>query len=515
MWEMNLSEILQVNSQRFPSKDAFCFGDESVTWEGLDRATSNVARGLISLGVHEGDRVNILLANSLDFVISYWAVIRAGAVVSPISTMYKRAELSYVLRNAASMVLITAPEFLELVQEVWTEVPHLREVVVVGGEAPPGTVSFENLMADDGPNVMVDRRPDDLCAVHYTSGTTGRAKGVMITHQNWSVGMMDWHVKAWELTDIDQHLVVLPLFHTFGLMMTLVAVGSGATTRLLPKWDSLEVARRIKDEAITVFSGVPTMYVYLARDIDLEKRDLRSLRLAVVGGAPIPLEVQREFVSRTGVTIVDWYGGTGWASTTSPLWESGGIQRWGSLGKKLPFREMEMQVVDEAGVRVSEGVVGELIVRGPSIPPGFWRLPYRTARDYRNGWFHTGDLVRQDDDGYWFLIERKDDLIITAGYNVYPREVEEVLYGMPAIYEVAVIGVPDSVKGQVVKAVVVLRTGESLTEDQLVDHCRQHLANFKVPRRVEFVDALPKSPNGKIIRRALWESSSSPDSKES
>jgi len=500
---MNLAQYLVDNARRLPDRAAVCFGEESLTWRELDRRTDNLAAALQALGLRPGDRVSIMLPNSIAFLISYWAAIKAGGVASPLNTMYRQDEISYVLRNAASRVIIADPEFLPLLDLAWPDAPELEHLIVAADTVPFGSHRLADLVARPAAPVLVERDPDDLCALHYTSGTTGRAKGVMITHRNWWVGMMQWHVQVWQLRQDDRHLVALPIFHTFGLMMTLVACATGATLRLLPRWDVEEVARRIEGERITVFSGVPTMYVYLTRDIDLERRDLTSLRLAVVGGAPIPVEVQREFIARTGVVVVDWYGCTGWASTTSPLWEPAAPQRYGSLGKRLPFPEMEMAIVDEDGHAVPAGTVGELLARGPSIPPGFWRLPSKTAHDYRGGWFHTGDLAYQDADGFYFLVDRKDDLIITAGYNVYPREVEEVLYAMPEVYEAAVVGAPDPVKGEIVKAFVVLRPGTSTTAEAVIAGCRDRLASFKVPRAVAFVAELPKLANGKLLRRVL------------
>ncbi len=500
---MNLAHFLVQNARLTPDKDAIRCGSQKLTWQELDRQTDSLAAALQELGVKPGDRVGVLLPNSIAFLVSYWAAIKAGAVATPLNTMYRQEEIAYVFSNSGMRVLVTEAQFLPLIDVAWPASTALEQVVVAHGEAPVGTRRFADLVSRSAQPVLVERAPDDLCALHYTSGTTGRGKGVMISHRNWWVGMMQWHADTWRVVPEDRHLVVLPIFHTFGLMMTLVAFARGGTIRLLPRWDATEVARYIEDEGITVFSGVPTMYVYLSRDIDLEACNLTSLRLAVVGGAPIPIEVQREFIKRTDVTIVDWYGCTGWASTTSPLWEEGTPQKFGSIGKKLPYAEMEMDIVDESGKPVAAGEIGELIARGPSIPAGFWRLPGKTQKDYRDGWFFTGDLSRRDEDGFYFLVERKDDMIITAGFNVYPREVEEVLYTLPQVYEAAVVGAPDPVKGEVVKAFVVLREGMTINAEGVIAHCRAHLAAFKAPREVDFIAELPKLANGKILRRVL------------
>ena len=500
---MNLAHFLVQNARNTPDKDAIRCGEESVTWSQLDRQTDSLATALQQMGVKPGDRVGMLLPNSIAFLISYWAAIKAGAVATPLNTMYKQEEIAYVFANSGMRVLLADPQFLPLIDVAWPATTALEQIIIVADAVPFGAYRFADLIAKPAPAVLVERNPDDLCALHYTSGTTGRGKGVMITHRNWWVGMMEWHVNIWHIVPEDLHMVVLPIFHTYGLMMTLVACATGGTLRLLPRWDVQEVAGYIEREKITVFSGVPTMYVYLTRDINLEERDLTSLRLAVVGGAPIPIEIQREFIARTGVTIVDWYGCTGWATTTSPLWEPGNPQKYGSIGKKLPIPEVEMKIVDELGQTVPTGTIGELLARAPSIPAGFWRLPGKSSKDFQDGWFHTGDLARQDEDGYLFLVERKDDMIITAGYNVYPREVEETLYAMPQVYEAAVVGAPDLVKGEVVKAFVVLRAGMSIDADGVIAYCREHLANFKVPREVDFIAELPKLANGKVLRRVL------------
>ena len=500
---MNLAHFLVENARRTPDKDAVRCGADRITWRELDRRTDSLAASYRALGVKPGDRVGILLPNCIAFLVSYWAALKAGAVATPLNTMYKQDELAYVFANSGMCALVTDASWLALVDLAWPETTALEHIVVVGDDVPFGAHRFADLCARETPPVCEERAPDDLCALHYTSGTTGRAKGVMISHRNWWVGMMQWHVETWRVVPEDRHLVVLPIFHTYGLMMTLVAFAVGGSVRLLPRWDVEEVAGYVERERITVFSGVPTMYVYLTRDIDLGKRDLSSLRLAVVGGAPIPVEIQREFIDRTGVTIVDWYGCTGWATTTSPLWEKDAPHKYGSIGKKLPYAEIEMEIVDEQGRPVPAGEPGELIARAPSIPAGFWRLPGKTHKDFRDGWFHTGDVARRDEDGFYFLVDRKDDLIITAGYNVYPREIEEVLYTVPQVYEAAVVGAPDPVKGEVVKAFVVLREGMATDAESVIAHCRARLATFKVPRHVEFVDELPKLANGKLLRRVL------------
>ncbi len=505
---MNIATWLERAAERAPAKvAAVSEGTRSITYGELDSRASRLGHALGSLGIRAGDRVSILLPNCLEFLVAYFGILKLGAVVAPLNIMYRAGEVKYVLNNATPRVLIAGAEHLQVVQDVWTECPLLERVIVVGGDPIPGTESWDALLREASPDLRaVACRPEDLANLYYTSGTTGRPKGVMITHGNLARGI-EYEAEAWQVTADDHTLFTLPLFHTYALIIpSLLAVYAGGTQTFFALWDTDTVLRTISGGGITFFAGVPTMYVYMTRHPDIEKHDLKGLRVCVVGGAAIPVEVQREFEQRAGVRCLDAYGCTGWVSSVHPMF---GPVKHGTLGKALsdiyPSMDTQMRIVDDADRELPAGEVGEIVVRGPQIAEGFWKLPEITRRDYRGGWFHTGDLGHRDVDGFFVLVDRKDDLIITSGYNVYPREVEEVLYTHAKVSEAAVVGVPDPVRGQAVKAYVVLKTGHEAAAEEIVADCRSKIAAFKVPRIIEFVRELPKTATGKILRRSLRE----------
>lgn len=505
---MNIANWLERAAQRAPDKlAAIAEGKHAITYGELDAAANRLGNTLRAFGIRPGERVSVLLANSLEFLIAYFGILKVGAVVAPVNILYRAGEVKYVLNNATPRVLIAGAEYLQVVQDVWTECPLLEHVIVVGGDPIPGTCSWRDLMREASPALTaVDRRPEDLANLYYTSGTTGRPKGVMISHLNLTQGI-EFEAEAWQFTADDHALYTLPLFHTYALIIPcLLPIYAGGTQTFFALWDTGTILRTISEGGITFFAGVPTMYVYMVRHPDIQKHDLKGLRVCVVGGAAIPVEVQKEFERLSGVRCLDAYGCTGWVSSVHPMF---GPAKHGTLGKALgdiyPSMDTQMRVVDDEDRELPPEQVGEIVVRGPQLAQGFWKLPEITRRDYRGGWFHTGDLGRKDADGFFVLVDRKDDLIITSGYNVYPREVEEVLYTHPKVSEAAVVGVPDSVRGQTVKAYVVLKTGQTTTVEEIIKDCREKIAAFKVPRVVEFVRELPKTATGKILRRSLRE----------
>ncbi len=505
---MNIARWLERAAERDPDKTAaISEGTQALTYGELDAAASRLGNALGTLGIGPGERVSILLANSLEFLIAYFGILKLGAVVAPVNILYRAGEVRYVLNNAGPRALIAGAEHLQVVQDVWTECPRLEHVVVVGGDGIPGTHAWRNLLRAASPALRaVDCRPGDLANLYYTSGTTGRPKGVMITHGNLARGI-EFEAEAWQVTAEDHTLFTLPLFHTYALIIPcLLAIHAGGTQTFFALWDTDTVLGRISRGDITFFAGVPTMYVYLTRHPDIEKHDLKGLRVCVVGGAAIPVEVQREFERLAGVRCLDAYGCTGWVSSVHPMT---GPVKHGTLGKSLgdvyPAMDTQMRIVDDEDRELPAGQVGEIVVRGPQIAEGFWKLPEITRHDYRGGWFHTGDLGSRDAEGFFVLVDRKDDLIITSGYNVYPREVEEVLYTHPKVSEAAVVGVPDPVRGQAVKAYIVLKAGQEATVGEITTDCRSKIAAFKVPRVIEFVRELPKTATGKILRRSLRE----------
>ncbi len=502
---MNICSWLQTNSEQWPDKAALIYEDQQYSHSKLFSLVKRFGNVLKDLSVVPGERVCLFMPNCPEFLIARWGAIAIGAAAAPLNMMFQKNEVRYVLNNAAPRVVVTIVEKLDLIEELWIECPSLEHVIVIDSPGIHGTHAFWPLI--DGSSeelVLHECQQDDLCDLYYTSGTTGRPKGVMCSHSSFS-HLLKYESIVWDIRTDDTALVVLPLFHTKGLIIpSLLASYNGATQYLMQRWDTQLVLNTIQEKRITVFVGVPTMYSYLLAHPDIGTCDLSSLRLCRVGGAPIPVEVHSGFEQRTGVKIIEGYGCTGWVGTSHPLT---GERVIGSIGKPLnelhPEIDCHIKIVDSNDNDVAVGEEGELVVRGANIPKGFWRMPGKTNRDYRNGWFHTGDVARKDSRGFIYLVGRKDDLIITSGFNVYPREIEELLYSHNAVLEAAVVGIDDNTKGQVVKAFIVTKADQQVSEQEIVEFCRKSIARYKVPRHVEFVSSLPKTSSGKVQRRLL------------
>lgn len=501
---MNLAQYVEHKVEQFSSRVAVVFGNRQYTYEGFWSLVNRFGNALRSLGVRKTDRVAMMLPNCPESLITHWAVVKLGGTFAPINTMFKEKELRYVLNNSGARVVVTSTQFLKLFENVWVDCAQLEHIVLVD-DTIAGTLNFDALIeAFDASLAMVDCDPAQTADLYYTSGTTGRPKGVMKTHSSLS-NLLDYQSRLWKVTAEDHSLVVLPLFHSYAMIIpSMTMLYNGGTQTILERWDTKTVLETIEASRITFFAGVPTMYTYMVRFPEFDVHDLTTLRITLVGGASVPIEIQREFEDRARVRVLDAYGCTGWISSASPL---EGPRVHGSIGKSLrdidPTMDTDMKIVDEDGNELPSGQAGELIVRGAQLPPGFWRMPETTREAYRGGWFHTGDICTKDADGYFFLIDRKDDLIITSGYNVYPREIEEILYTHPMVNECAVIGTADPERGQAVTAYVALKAGMTCTPEEIRVYCRERIANYKIPRRVEFIAEIPKTANGKLYKKGL------------
>jgi len=501
---MNLANYVERRVEQFPTKMAIRCGNTRLTYEEFWSKVNRFGNGLRSLGIGKTDRVAIMLPNCPEFVITHWAALKIGGTFAPVNTMFKEKDLAYILKNSGAKAAVTSTEFLPFFENVWNDCPALEHLIVID-EAIAGTIDFHALVdASSASLEMVECDPNQTADLYYTSGTTGRPKGVMKTHLSLSK-LEEYQAEWWSINSDDHSLVVLPLFHSFAMIIpSMSALYAGGSQTILERWDTKVVLDTIRDEKITLFAGVPTMYTYMIRHPGFEKYDLTSLRVAFVGGASCPVEVQREFEERAKVQMTDMYGCTGWFSTASP---TSGPRRHGSIGKPLrtvfPHMDTDMKIIGEDGREVAVGEHGEIIVRGAQLPPGFWHMPDKTREVYKDGWCHTGDIGYRDEEGFYFFADRMDDLIITSGYNVYPREVEEVLYTHPKVNECAVIGESDPEKGEVIVAYIALKANTTATEEEMAAYCREKIANFKVPRRVKFIAEIPKTANGKIYKKGL------------
>ena len=469
--------------------------DEAVLgYAELDQATARVAGLLRERGLRAGDRVGLMLPNVPYFAFVYYGVLRAGGVVVPMNVLLKQREVGFHLGDSEAKLVFAWHEFAEPAQRGAEEAA--AECVLVS----PG--EFEALLAGVRPAPeVVDRAGEDTAVILYTSGTTGTPKGAELTHRNLARNV-EVMTGVFSLGAEDVILGALPLFHAFGQTCGLnMAVKEGACLALVPRFDAGRVLETIERHRVTVFEAVPTMYVALLHHPERERFDVATLRLCVSGGAALAVEVLRGFEAAFKCVVLEGYG----LSETSPVASFNQPDRGrkpGSIG--TPIEGVEMRVVDDGREEVGQGEVGEIAIRGHNVMKGYWRRPDATADAIdEDGWFYTGDMARVDEDGYFFIVDRKKDMIIRGGYNVYPREIEEVLYEHPAVLEAAVIGVPHPELGEEVGAAVAIKPGAQITAPELRDHIKGQVAAYKYPRHLWFVDELPKGPTGKILKREI------------
>jgi long-chain acyl-CoA synthetase len=500
---MNVAELLQATARRLPDKAALLYHDQPLTYAELDRQVDRCAAGLAALGVRKGDRVGVMVHNVPHFVFAYQGIVRAGGVMVPLNTMFTAEEVATIVADAEARVLIVAEPFLPAVEGLRDALPMLEHLVVVGA-APVGATTWEQMVGRGGDRgaSMAPSSSDDLAVLAYTSGTTGRPKGAMLSHGN-LLANLDQMAQAPLLAEAESDVVLLalPLFHIYALNVILgMTIRAGATAILLERFDAVRSLESAERHRATILFGAPPMFIAWLNTPGIERYDLSSVRVAVSGAAPLPGAVLEEFQRRLGITIWEGYGLT----ETAPAVTSnamGNAPKAGSIGRALPG--LELRIVDEHGDDVEEGDPGEIVVRGPNVFHGYWRQDQGTTEALRDGWFHTGDVAYSDEDGYLFLVDRKKDLIIVSGFNVYPREVEDVLMRHAKVADAAVIGIPHPYTGEAVKALVVTRPGESATEEDIIEFCKRSLARFKCPQVVDFVRELPHTLTGKVLKRAL------------
>ncbi|MBI4957650.1 MAG: long-chain fatty acid--CoA ligase [Myxococcales bacterium] len=506
---LNLATLLRTSARRRPHAPAVALGPEQLDYGALDRAAQRFAGGLRRLGVARGAHVALLLPNVPEFTIAYFGCHLAGCPVVPINALSVADEVAYYLADSEARVLVAWEGLLPAAESGCARTPGCERLVVVrapgaagaGAALPDGALDFEALCAASAPEPEIpDTRADDTAVLLYTSGTTGRPKGAELTHVNLLYNA-DVVARLFEMDAGSVSLAVLPLFHSFGqTVMQNATLLAGGKLVLLPRFDAGAAFAAITAERVTLFAGVPTMYFALLHHPDADRYDLGTLRTCVSGGAPMPVEVMRTFDAKYGVNILEGYG----LSETSPVAASNVPEKKkaGSIG--VPLWGVELRLVDAAGqVIEAANVPGEIHIKGHNVMKGYYRRPDATAEAIRDGWFATGDVAVRDLDGYYFIVDRKKDMILRGGFNVYPREVEEVLYQHPAVLEAAVVGVPHESLGEEVKAVVALKPGASATVEELILHCKAHVAAYKYPRSVELRASLPKGPTGKILKREL------------
>jgi long-chain acyl-CoA synthetase len=526
-----LHKLLEDSALRYAHRPALTFYHRSLKYAELNATANRFASGLTRLGLRKGDRVALVMPNCPQFVIAFYGTLKAGGVIVPTNPLYTERELAYQLKDAGATIVVTLTRFYKNVQAVSHDAGV--EHIVVGNikdyfgtalkiafgltrekkeghripvEWDGGTHPFADLAGDMSGRPAPEVSPDDLAVLQYTGGTTGTAKGAMLSHGNLVANAIQ--SRAWDPSSKDGQetiLTVLPLFHVYALTVAMNrGLYSGARLLLLPRYDQGEVLAAIAKYHPTIIPGVPTLYNSILNAPQLSKYELSSVRACISGSAGLPRSVQERFEAATGGKLVEGYG----LSEASPVTHCNpyvSLRKEGSIG--LPFPDTDAKIVDtETGEVVQPcGEPGELVVRGPQVMQGYWNRPDETATAIKDGWLHTGDIATQDEDGYFYIVDRKKDVIIVGGFKVYPRDVEEVLFQHPKVAEAVAVGLPDEHKGERVKAYVVLRSGEETSAGELIAYCSQNLAHYKVPKEIELRENLPKSIVGKVLRRALIE----------
>ncbi|MFD1706361.1 long-chain-fatty-acid--CoA ligase [Siminovitchia sediminis] len=538
-----VQQFLTDAANQYPEKTAIHFMGKKLTYLELYESALKMAHYLLGLGVKKGDRVAIMLPNTPQAVISYYGILYAGAIVVQTNPLYTERELEYQMRDSGAKMIIGLDLLYPRIAKVMdsTNLQHVIVTAVKDYLPFPKNVIYPFIQKRDSgmvvkimhegrqhlfTEIMKDKWTGqipaidfdfdhDLALLQYTGGTTGNPKGVMLTHKNLVANATACDAWLYKMKKGEEKILgLLPLFHVYGMTTVLIlGVMQGYEMILLPKFDAGTTLKTIHKQRPTLFPGAPTIYIGLLNHPDIHKYDLSSIKSCLSGSAPLPIEVQEKFEEVTGGKLVEGYGLTETSPVTHAnfLWDRERVK--GSIG--IPWPDTEAMIVSmEDGEPLPPGEVGEIAIKGPQVMKGYWNMPEETKKTMKDGWLLTGDLGYMDDKGYFYVVDRKKDMIIAGGFNIYPREIEEVLYEHPFVQEVVVAGIPDPYRGETVKAYVVLKEGKSLSEKQLDDFARKHLAAFKVPRSYEFRKELPKTAVGKILRRNLVEEEKNKQEKE-
>ncbi|MDJ0687213.1 MAG: long-chain fatty acid--CoA ligase [Xenococcaceae cyanobacterium MO_188.B32] len=493
---MNIAKHIERGATLFPHKTALIFENRSYTYEQLNYVVNRLTNGLHKKGVSKGDRVALFLPNIPEFVISYLAILKLGAIAVSLNAMLKSSEVRYILNDCAAQVIITTETLSENVEVA--DLPYLEHMFFAEVKTSKG-ISLYHLIINAFPEAKaVKIEPKTPAAIIYTSGTTGFPKGATLSHGN-IISNMYAQNRCCGMTADDRLLLYLPLFHCFGQNAILNSGFNVCATIVLQRRFNLEgVLEVISREKITMFFGVPTVYIKLLND-NLSASDWSSVRFCFSAASTMPVEIARRWEQQRGLRVYEGYGMT----ETAPCacYNHSLKYKFGSIG--TPIENVEMKIVDDDGREVPTGELGEIAVRGPNVMLGYWNRPLDTDKAIRDGWFYTGDLGRRDEDGYFYIVDRLKDMINVSGFKVYPAEVENAIYQHPAVFEVAVYGVPNSVKGEIVKADIVLKPGYTTSAADIDAFCLEIIATYKRPQEIEFVDSLPKNGSGKILKRVL------------
>ncbi len=528
--ETTFYKILLENASQFGANSAFLFYGRTINYEQLRQLVDQFSSVLFELGVRKNTRIAVQLPNIPQYPIVHYAILKLGGIVIPTNPLYVEREIKHQMNDSGAEIMITLDILFKRVKNVWSET-GIKKVIVTGiKEYLPSLLKilypikakkegslvkiqpeenvffFQDLMKRNCAAIPEEQiTPEDIAMFLYTGGTTGLSKGAVLTHKNLIANV--YQIRSW-MTDCNEGkesiLSALPFFHSYGLTTCLhFALITKSNAILVPRFEVKVVLNAIQKNNASMFPGVPTMYIAINSFQNVKKYNLKSVKGCMSGGAALPLEVQKKFEKITGGRLVEGYG----LSETSPVTHTNplhGLRKEGSIGIPLPLTSAK--IVDSNTMEeLPVGEIGELAVSGPQVMKGYWNKPDETANVLRDGWLFTGDMAKMDEDGYFYIVDRKKDMIIAGGYNIYPRDIEEVLFTHPKIEEAVVAGVPDEYRGETVKAYIVLKQGEQTTVEEITEFCMQNLAKFKIPKIIEFRNELPKSMIGKVLRRVLIE----------
>ncbi len=538
--KITLPQLLEQTAAKSPGHPALIYFGARISYGQLQDHVDRLAAGLQSMGVKKGDRVALLMPNCPQFVISFFGAMRAGAIVTATSSMYTAREITHQWNDAGATVVIADRRLYPVIKAALPQLTSVRHIILTGmrqyyprplqelctvlessrseklsnrtklsstgATQPTGPAlhEWEALLSVSPKPRPSNLTPSDIACLQYTGGTTGTSKGAMLTHANLVINAYQAS-RLLTMNGNGQEVMVaaLPLFHIFAMTCVMISsVEIGGSVVILPRFELRAALNVIRKYRPTMFHGVPTMYVAFNGVPGVERYGFNSLRMCMSGGAALPAEVRQKFEALTGGKLVEGYGLT----ETSPVTHvnpPAGSPKVASIGRPIPDTEARIVDLETGTHEMPVGEVGEITIRGPQVMKGYWNKPEETALVLRDGWLHTGDIAKKDADGYFYIVDRKKDMIIAGGYNIYPREVEEVLFECPKIEEAAVIGVPDAYRGETVKAFVVLKAGVTATAEEIIAFCRERMAAYKAPRQVVFRDSLPKSGVGKYLRREL------------
>jgi len=501
---VNVGCFLSKSARKYSKKTAFIFEGQRETYEEFNNQANRLANGLIALGLRKGDKVATLFFNCPAMCESYFGIIKAGGVMVPLNARLSWRELAALVGHSDARFLIFDEEFKETIGLLKPHANNVEKYIMAGGDPPAGILSYKGLLdgsATEEPGVEVDEE-DDLMIV-YTAGTTGQPKGVLVTHYNYIWSALNGATDM-SLGHEDINLVVFPIFHTGGLASLFMRVMMGCTLVLMKKIDLREMLKTIEREKVTSMAMVPTLLNALLQLPDLKSYDTSSVRMYTSAAAIFPVKVKNQFSKVfPNAALFEVYGLSEACGTNTVLLPRDAYRKIACVGKA--FTHHEVIVADETGREVPPGEVGEILIRGPVVMKGYYKDAQATAEAIRDGWLHTGDMAKVDEEGYIYIVDRKKDIIVSGGINIYPREIEEVLYSHPKIAEAAVIGVPDDKWGETIKALVVPKEGQVLSEEEVIAFCRENLASYKKPTSVEFLPTLPKNVAGKVLKTELRE----------